>query len=113
MKAEDIRKFHADNYHLGNMGMVASFPPEMPLGEVLRRLDEILNRIEPNQTERRFAKESDLPAPQPAPAGQIELVEYPDKNAQQAVDVMFAWRARLNARYAGKTLARPVPDQCR
>jgi Zn-dependent M16 (insulinase) family peptidase len=93
MKPEYIRKFHADNYHLGNMGMVASFPPEMPPGGVLRRLDEILNRLEPAQTVRRFAKESDLPAPQPAPAGQIELVEYPDKNAQQAVDVMFAWRA--------------------
>ncbi len=92
MKPEYIRKFHADNYHLGNMGMVASFPPEMPPGEVLHRLDEILNRIEPDQTVRRFAKESDLPAPQPAPAGQIELVEYPDKNAQQAVDLMFAWR---------------------
>jgi Zn-dependent M16 (insulinase) family peptidase len=94
MKPEYIRKFHADNYHLGNMGMVASFPPEMPPGEVLRRLDDILNRIEPDQTVRRFAKESDLPAPQPAPAGQMELVEYPDKNAQQPVDVMFAWRTQ-------------------
>jgi Zn-dependent M16 (insulinase) family peptidase len=94
MKPEYIRKFHADNYHLGNMGMVASFPPELPPSEVLRRLDEILNRLEPNQTERRFAKESDLPTAQPAPAGQIELVEYPDKNAQQPVDVMFAWRTQ-------------------
>lgn len=92
MQPEYIRKFHADNYHLGNMGMVGSFPPEMPPNEVLRRLDEILTRLEPNQPERRFAKESDLPAPRPAPAGQIELVEYPDKNAQQAVEVMFAWR---------------------
>jgi len=94
MKAEYIRKFHADNYHLGNMGMVASFPPEMPLAEVLRHLDEILNRVEPNQTGQRFAKETDLPAPNPAPAGQIELVQYPDKNAQQPVDLVFAWRAQ-------------------
>jgi len=94
MKAEHIPKFHADNYHLGNMGMVASFPPEMALSDVLRHLDEILNRLEPNQGERRFAKEADLPAPKPAPAGQIELVEYPDKNAQQPVDVVFAWRAQ-------------------
>src|SRR5205823_13398751 len=40
MKAEDIRKFHSDNYHLANMGMVASFPKEMPLGDTLQRLDD-------------------------------------------------------------------------
>jgi Zn-dependent M16 (insulinase) family peptidase len=95
MKAEYIRKFHADNYHLGNMGMVASFPPEMPVGQVLRRLDEILNRVEPQQPLRQFAKETDLPAPKPAPTGQIELVEYPDKNAQQPVEVMFGWPSRV------------------
>ena len=45
MKAEHIRRFHADNYRLGNMGMVASFPKEMPLAGVLSRLDQILNRL--------------------------------------------------------------------
>lgn len=29
LKPEDIRKFHDANYHLGNMGMVGSFPKEM------------------------------------------------------------------------------------
>ena len=94
MKAEDIRKFHADNYHLGNMGMVASFPKEMPLGDVLRRLDQILNRLEPKQGQQlRFASESDLPAPKPASPGLIELVQYPHKNEQQPGWVMFAWPA--------------------
>src|SRR3712207_8414949 len=80
MKAEDIRKFHADNYHLANMGMVASFPKEMPAGDVLRRLDAILNRLEPTRPERRYTSEADMPAPRPAHAGQIKLVEYPQKN---------------------------------
>src|SRR5215207_3365782 len=65
MKPEDIRKFHADNYRRGNMGMVASFPKEMPLGGVLARLDAIFNRLEPKQESRRFRDESDIPDPRP------------------------------------------------
>ncbi len=96
MKAEHIRRFHADNYRLGNMGMVASFPKEMPLAGVLSRLDQILNRLNlegPKQETHPFASESDLTAPKPAPAGEIRLVEYPHQNAQQPGWVMFAWPA--------------------
>jgi Zn-dependent M16 (insulinase) family peptidase len=104
MKAEDIRKFHANNYHLANMGMVASFPKEMPAGDVLRRLDAILNKLEPTQTPRRYTSESDMPAPRPAPAGQIKLVEYPHKNEQQPGWVMFAYPAQLKLDTREKTL---------
>ncbi|HEX8116196.1 MAG TPA: hypothetical protein VF521_02880, partial [Pyrinomonadaceae bacterium] len=104
MKAEDIRKFHADNYHLGNMGMVASFPKEMPLGEVLARLDAVFNKLEPKQEGRRFMSESDIPAPKPAPAGTIKLVEYPHKNEQQPGWIMFAYPAQLNLDTKEKTL---------
>ena len=104
MKAEDIRKFHADNYHLGNMGMVASFPNEMPMHDVLRRLDAIFNRLEPKQENRKYAAESDLPAPQPATAGEIRLVEYPHKNEQQPGWVMFAYPAQLKLDTQEKTL---------
>jgi Zn-dependent M16 (insulinase) family peptidase len=104
MKAEDIRKFHADNYHLANMGMVASFPKEMPAGDVLRRLDAILNKLEPTQGTRRYTSESDMPAPKPAPAGQIKLVEYPHKNEQQPGWVMFAYPAQLKLDTREKTL---------
>src|ERR1044071_676405 len=104
MKAEDIRKFHADNYHLGNMGMVASFPREMPLGDVLARLDAIFNKLEPKQEGRRFMSESDIPDPKPAPAGTIKLVEYPHKNEQQPGWVMFAYPAQLSLDTKEKTL---------
>jgi Zn-dependent M16 (insulinase) family peptidase len=96
MKPENIRKFHADNYHLGNMGMVASFPKEMMLSDVLVELDQILNRLEPTQQKRRFLSEADLPAAQAAPAGQIELVSYPHENEQQPGWIMFAWPAVRN-----------------
>jgi Zn-dependent M16 (insulinase) family peptidase len=104
MRAEDMRKFHSDNYHLANMGAVAAFPKEMPLGETLRRLDEILSRLEPPQPARHFLGESDLPAPRPATAGKIELVEYPHKNEQQPGWVMFAWPAQLKLDTREKTL---------
>src|SRR5919112_1174510 len=104
MKAEDIRKFHADNYHLANMGMVASFPKEMPLVDVLRRLDAILNKLEPTQSQRGYPSEADMPAPRPAPAGQIKLVEYPQKNEQQPGLVMFAYPAQLKLDTKEKTL---------
>jgi Zn-dependent M16 (insulinase) family peptidase len=104
MKPEDIKKFHSDNYRLGNMGMVASFPKEMPPGSVLARLDAVFNRLEPKQEQRRFVSESDIPAPRPAPAGTIRLVEYPHKNEQQPGWVMFAYPAQLKLDTREKTL---------
>jgi len=96
MKAEHIRRFHSDNYQLANMGMVASFPKEMPLEGALAHLDQILNRLNqvgPKQEAPRFASEADLTAPKPAASGEIRLVEYPHQNAQQPGWVMFAWPA--------------------
>lgn len=97
MKPEDIRRFHRENYHLGNMGMVGSFPKEMRLTDILRRTDEILNRLESDQERqgKKVKTEADLPAPQPAPAGAIRVVEYPDRNDQQPGMLLFAWPAAL------------------
>lgn len=91
MKPSDIRKFHGDNYHLPNMGSIVSVPPEMTLSSVLARLDESLNRVEPAPPARRFMSEADLPEPQMATAGSIQIVDYPHKNDQQPGWMMFAW----------------------
>jgi hypothetical protein len=45
-----------------------------------------------------------MPAPKPAPAGQIRLVEYPHKNEQQPGWVMFAYPAQLKLDTREKTL---------
>jgi Zn-dependent M16 (insulinase) family peptidase len=95
MKAEDIRKFHRDNYHLGNMGMIGSFPKEMPLGVLLQKLDGILNRLEPDGGGRKFMTEAELPAPQMAEAGKIQIVDYPHRNDQQPGTMAFVWPASL------------------
>jgi len=106
MKAEDIRRFHRDNYRLGNMGMVASFPSEMPLADVTRRLDQTLTKLAVKGGDEKgtFRTEADLPKPSPAPAGRIELVEYPHQNAQQPGWVLFAYPAARELDAGGKTL---------
>jgi Zn-dependent M16 (insulinase) family peptidase len=97
MKPEDIRRFHDANYHLGNMGMVGSFPKEMQLADILRRMDEILNRLETESARRArvFKTEADLPKPEPAPQGSVKVVEYPNENDQQPGMMLFAWPAQL------------------
>lgn len=95
MKAEDIRKFHRDNYRLGNMGMIGSFPKEMPLTDILRQMDAILNRLEPKAVETKFMTEAALPAPQMAAPGKIQIVDYPHKNDQQPGSMTFVWPATL------------------
>jgi Zn-dependent M16 (insulinase) family peptidase len=92
---EDIRKFHSANYHLGNMGMIGSFPKEMPLGDVLRQLDTILNRLEPNAGQMKFMTEAEMPALQMAQPGTIQIVDYPHKNDQQPGTMIFVWPATL------------------
>ncbi len=93
MQPEHIRKFHRENYHLANMGLIASLPKEMAVGDVLQRMDAMLVKIEPDggQREFKFRRESELPAPRLAPAGQIQIVDYPHKNEQQPGLVLFAW----------------------
>jgi len=95
LKSEDIRKFHAANYHLGNMGMIASLPKEMALGDVLARCDAILNKLEPDAAKLTFKTPKDIPAAKMAEAGRIKIVEYPDRNEQQPGPLMFIWPATL------------------
>lgn len=95
MKAEDIRKFHSDNYRLGNMGMIGSFPKEMPLPNLLTKLDAILNRLERDAKPRKFMTEAQLPTPRAAPPGKIQIVDYPHRNDQQPGSMIFVWPAQL------------------
>jgi Zn-dependent M16 (insulinase) family peptidase len=95
MTPDDIKRFHAANYHLGNMGMVASVPKEMTLSDVLARTDRILTKLEPVPPKTKFKTTADLPAPQMAPAGSIKVVEYPHRNEQQPGFLVYVWPATL------------------
>jgi Zn-dependent M16 (insulinase) family peptidase len=98
----DIRAFHRRAYRLGNMGMIAAWPREMPLSATLTRMDALLSRLEPGPKAMPRAENTvpRFPAPRAAPAGSVFLAPYPDANAQQQGDVYFVWPAAraLNAR---------------
>jgi len=95
LKPEDIKRFHDANYHLANMGMIASLPKDMPLADVLARTDAILNRLEPQPPKTKFKTEADLPSAKMAQAGAIEIVEYPHRNEQQPGLLVLVWPATL------------------
>src|SRR3954454_19326740 len=93
MKPEDFRRFHDENYYLANMGSIVAFPNSVPIDEVLKRTDAILRAVEPTAATRKAKSFATLPKPQPAPAGKIDIVDYPQKNEQQPSPIMFAWPA--------------------
>jgi Zn-dependent M16 (insulinase) family peptidase len=93
IKPSDIRRFHAEHYFGGNMGMIAALPKEMTLDKALARFDAALDRVEPRHPVLPITTEEKLPAPQPAPAGRIEYVHYPFRNDQQPGNVLLVWPA--------------------
>lgn len=95
LQPSDIRKFHSDNYHLGNMGVVASIPPEVAVDDFLNRMDAIFGRLESATATQHFKTLQDLPKPQMASSGEIRIVDYPNENEQQPGLVVFAWPASL------------------
>ena len=93
LNAADIKKFHDRNYHLGNMGAIISLPKTMTLASVLKQTDAILNRLQPQDEQKIFSNE--IPAPKPAPAGTIQIAEYPSGNEQEPGVMLFAYPANL------------------
>jgi len=93
LKPEDIRAFHADHYFLANMGSIVSLPKGETVDAELARIDVILNAVQPNPVKRKAEKESDLPKPQPAPSGTIQIVDFPFENDQQPSFVGLGWPA--------------------
>ena len=96
IKPEDIRKFHASHYHLANMGSIASLPKNMDLSGVLKRMNSILLRLEPNQVNQNYPSKNNLPAALPAEQGKIQVVEYPSKNTEDAGNMIFVYPSNRN-----------------
>jgi Zn-dependent M16 (insulinase) family peptidase len=100
MKPADIRDFHNRHYFLANMGSVISLPSGDTVAAQLTRFDAILNAVQPNPVTLKPESEADLPAPQPARAGNISVVDFPFENAHQPSYIGLAWPAvrKLNNR---------------
>ena len=43
MTPDDIKRYHAANYHLANMGAIVSSPSEMTPADALTRMDAVLS----------------------------------------------------------------------
>ena len=89
MTPADIRAFHAANYHLANMGMIAAFPKSIELGDVLRRTESVLASA--NHRTGTVVTEADLPRPPPPPAQKVSIVEYPFGDATTPSPAMLVW----------------------
>jgi Zn-dependent M16 (insulinase) family peptidase len=91
MTPEDIRKFHGDNYHLANMGMIATFPSAMTLTQVLDGTDQVLTTA--NQRTGKVTTEADLPKPAAASTETPITVDYPYSDTAQPSPMVLAWPA--------------------
>jgi Zn-dependent M16 (insulinase) family peptidase len=93
MTADDIKRYHDLNYHLGNMGAVVSLPKDMTLDMALKRMDAGLTAAEPKTEKRDYMTDEKLPAPKGAAPGTIRMIDFPTENAQQPSSIMFGYPA--------------------
>lgn len=96
MQPEDIRRFHAANYYLANMGTMVAFPKSVSVTEILDRTDAILTSVEKEPTKRASTTAKPFPAPVAAPAAAIVISEWPTRNDQQPSPLALAWPATRN-----------------
>jgi Zn-dependent M16 (insulinase) family peptidase len=93
MLPADIRSFHDSHYFLGNMGAIVSLPKGETVAVELAKLDQILNAVQPAVGRRKAESEDALPRPQAAPAGSIQIVDFPFENENQPSYIGLAWPA--------------------
>lgn len=91
MTPEDIRRFHDAAYHLANMGMVGAFPSAMALPDVLDQTSAIVDKEAGRKG--KVMTEAELPAPAPAAAGTVEVVDYPYAETTNPGPLMLVWPA--------------------
>ena len=104
MTADDIKRYHDANYHLGNMGAVVSLPKDMTLDTSLARMDAALVAAEPATEKRDYMTADKLPVPRSAEPGTIRTVDFPSENAQQPSSMYFSYPATLKPDLTEKLL---------
>lgn len=104
MKADDIKRYHDANYHLGNMGAVVSVPKDMTPDAVLTRFDSSFATAEPTTEKREYMSDEKLPAPRSAEPGTIRTIEFPSENAQQPSSIYFTYPAKMSKDLSEKLL---------
>lgn len=104
MTADDIKRYHEANYHLGNMGAVVSVPKDMTPDAVLSRLDAIFAKAEPTSPQRDYMSDAKLPPLRSAEPGTIRTIEFPSENAQQPASIFFTYPGVIKTDLSEKLL---------
>ena len=94
LNAVDIKNFHDRNYHLSNMGAITALPKDLAVSDVLQKMNEILNRLQPGNEDKMAIPV--IPPPIPAAAGTVRIVDYPSTNAEEPGLLMYAYPATLH-----------------
>ncbi len=107
MTADDIRRFHHENYHLGNMGAVVALPRTDFLEELLLRADRALAAVQSSEETvgRATSTEADLPPPKSSNDRSVALIRYPHSNPQKSGTVALAWPPALDLDASERILA--------
>lgn len=98
MTPADLRRFQEREYHLNNMGMIASIPEAITLEDFMKQCSAIFKRVEPD------AKPGDdpatlgdrLPPAQMAPEGTIAQVSFPNQNEKEPGLMVYGWGPTLS-----------------
>ena len=98
MTPQDLRRFQEGAYHINNMGAVISIADDISIEACLGRLSEILARVEPNaKVENDPAALNDrMPAMNPAPNGEIKIVDFPAQLDSDPGLLLYTWPAQFN-----------------
>jgi len=97
MRAEDLWEFHREHYRPAKMGIIASLPDEMSLGEFLERLGGILEGVCPEGDASGELGMNALTLPPPAPpepSGALRVLPYASENPQDPGRVLLSWPAQ-------------------
>lgn len=106
MVPADIRRFHAERYHLANMGLVLVPPPGEPLEAALRRMDRALAEVgatAPAAGARVF-DDASLPPSRPEPPA-VEVLAVPGAAEGEPGLAFFAWNPVEPLRGVDRTMA--------
>ncbi|HUU44270.1 MAG TPA: hypothetical protein VM118_00945 [Acidobacteriota bacterium] len=98
MQPEHMWAFHRETHHLNNMGLIVAVADDIPLIEALRRIGEVLARIEPDARPGNDPATAHfrLPPPEPYPADAIRVVGFPHQNPDEPGLLLFGWRPMLD-----------------
>ena len=94
MVPADMREFHAKNYHLSNMGIIVSLPKDFELDDFLKRVDGLLDRVQPGKDHSDFIGMNALdlpPVTDSAAEGTVKLASYPSDNPEDPGEILIAW----------------------